>query len=259
VTPLRRLASMNRKDPAAYQKWISRAAAIDPSSYRDLAKFQAEGGRDDAAAKTFALWIEREPDEVAIANDAEWLIDYYERTGQTARSTALAERAAETYSSRGLVAKSRLLERRGDFPGAIDLLQKNRERYDDPGPLLGLLVRMQSSSADSRLSGLRDKLIKEYFPDGLKEFVGTTAPPQFGVRVHTENDAIRDAGLRRGDIVVAMRGYQLTNWRTYVLLRGLESEAPYVLTVWRNNQYFDLKPLPARLRFGVNLMDYRAP
>jgi membrane-associated protease RseP (regulator of RpoE activity) len=79
------------------------------------------------------------------------------------------------------------------------------------------------------------------------------------VLVDTENEAIRKAGLLRGDILVAVRGYRVDNWTAYTTLRALNAAEPFTIKIWRNGTYLDLPPLPSSYRFGVNLKNYQAP
>jgi hypothetical protein len=259
--PCRVIAEKSEKDPVAYEKWMSKMALMDPAGYRELAKFYVRMNREDDAARTFVQWIANEENDVAVANESDGLIDYLERTGQAEGASPLADRAAATYSARGLIAKARLLERRRDLDGAVDLLTKMKERYDDPGPLLGLLSRIQRTTDGKRFDALRKRLMKEFLPTGIEKFEvrdGAKAP-RVGVRVHTENNDIRNAGLRFGDIVVAVRGFRVSDWRSFVIIRSLDLDVPYALTAWRDGRYIELKPLPPAYRFGVNLVDYRAP
>lgn len=101
-------------------------------------------------------------------------------------------------------------------------------------------------------------MLRDALPNGLARFVPSSAPPRFGVVVEAENKSILNAGLRTGDIVVAMRGYRVENWKAYTTIRAFDS-APFVLTIWRDKTYLDLAPLPPSYRFGVNFRDYRAP
>jgi hypothetical protein len=256
----RQLASIDEKNAAAFEKWTLKAAAVDPTAYHDLASFYAKNKRDDEAAKAYLQWIANETDDVAIANDSSWLIDYFERTGQAENATKLADRAAGAYSRRGLQAKAHLLERRQDYAGAVEYYLKVHERYEAPGLVIGCIMRFKKHSDDPRYDSLLEQLMQQYLPTGLKPFqpANLTSPPVVGVLVHSENLSITWAGLKKGDIIVAERGYQVPDWVGFKVIRDLEVDIPYVLKVWRDSRYVDLKPLPADFRFGIDLIDYRA-
>jgi len=256
----RSIATLSEKDAASFEKWHIKAAVLDPASYQILAQFYAKHGRDDEAAKSYLQWIANETDDVAIANDSSWLIDYFERTGQTESATKLADRAAEAYSSRGLQAKARLLERRQDYAGAVEYYLKIHERYEAPGLVIGCIMRFKKHSDDPRYDSLLEQLMQQYLPAGLKPFqlANPASPPAAGVLVHSENVEITGAGLKKGDIIVAERGYQVPDWIGFKVIRDLDADEPYALKIWRNSRYIDLKPLPGDYRFGIDLIDYRA-
>jgi len=254
--PLQRLGEM-AETPEQREKWIRKAAALDPLAYKQLAEFYLAQGREDEAAEAYVLWINNEVDDVAVANSAEWLIRYFERHGQAESASGLADRAAATYSSGGLLAKAGLLERRNESTAALELYQQQAERYDDYGPLLGFLMRLKNRGSPDH-GELREKLLKQFLPSGLIGFdKAVQGAPKLGVRVQVENQLIEDAGLRRGDVIVALRGYRVADWASFKVLRSLEADGTFVLTVWRDGRYIELPPLRVGYRFGVDLADYR--
>jgi hypothetical protein len=265
TSPLYTLARLTQ-DPAAKEKWISKSAALDPSDYRQLARFYIEQRRVDDAAQAYLKWIDNEIDEVAVSNEAEWLIKYFERNGDIVAARNLADRAADAYSSAGLLAKARLLERQHETQEALEFYRKQAERYADYGPMIGFLNRLNDVGG-KEYTGLRDSILKKHLPAGLAIFDRSVqSPPKIGVRVPQQGTGewrpgsrVEAAGLRRGDIVVAVRGYRVADWNSFKVLRTLEPEVPYVMTVWRDDKYLELAPLDPKYRFGINLVDYRAP
>jgi hypothetical protein len=259
--PCSRIAGQYDNDPQTYGQWMNKAAVLDPSYYETLAKFYVEQGREADAANAYIQWIANGVDEVAIANDSGWLVDYFERTGHADNATQLANRAAETYSSRGLLVKARLLERRHEYDDALKYYQAIYDRYDEAGDIIGFLYRLKTTKTlDANQAALLTHLMKVNVPEGINKVTidGETPPPQTGVIVNAENNFVRDAGLQRDDVIVAIRGYQVTSWKSYVALRALDPDAPITLTIWRDSHYFTSKPLPAGFRFGMDLGDYRA-
>ncbi len=257
--PCRRIAKLNEVQPVEFEKWMRRAIAIDPTDWDELAAFYEKNGQVQKAADAYVEWIKYEPDAVTVASKAAFLIDYFENNGRADEATALADRAADSYSYAGLLAKAKLLERRGNIDGAYDLQQKIKARYNSSGDLLGFLSRIQKNMPSTRYSKALSELLQESLPGGLVRFTASSAAPSRGVIVRAENSAIRDAGLRQGDIVVALRGYRIDNWTAYTAVRGLSSSEPLTLKIWRKGAYLDLPPLPASYRFGINLSDYRGP
>ena len=256
----RSIATLNEANPVLYEKWHLKAATLDPVSYRIMAEYYIKHGRDDDAAKAYLQWMANETDEVAIANNSSWLIEYFEKKGQTEDATKLADRAAEANSDWGLQAKAELLEKRGDDAGAFDYYLKIHERYEDPGVVIGFILRFKKRRSDPRYDSLLEQLTNQYIPSGLKTFQPNDppTPPEVGVFVHSQNDGVTGAGLKKGDIIVAERGYKVYDWVSFKLIRDLDPEAPYEIKVWRDSRYVDLKPLPADYRFGIDLLDYHA-
>ena len=259
--PCEQIASRYKDDTQAYEQWMNKAAVLDPSYYRILAEFYVKKGRETDAANAYIQWMSNEVDEVAIANDSGWLVDYFERTDQPDSATQLANRAADTYSARGLLVKARLLERRHDYNGALHYYQAIYDRYEYAGSIIGFLSRLKAAKGlEASEAALLDHLLKVNLPGGINkvEINDKTPPPQIGVIVNTENRYITKAGLRRGDVIAAIRGYQVTSWASYIVLRDLDPDTPITLTIWRASHYFTSKPLPAGFRFGVDLGDYHA-
>lgn len=265
LRPIYRLGREDGYDPAIREKWLRKAAAIDPFGNQLLGDFYLKQGQEKAAAESYQRWIEQEVDDVSVSNSSQWLVDYYERNGQPDLATALADRAADTHSAKGLLTKAALLERRGEFDSALDLHEKQAERYDAAGPLIGFLVRRRDAEAsrggNARYEGRLKALLQEHVPGGLVKFQmpAGAAPPERGVEVHLDTAQIAQAGLKIGDVIVAVRGYAVKDWRSFKAIRGLEPEKPYFLTVWRGAGYREIGPLAANHRFGVDLPEYRKP
>lgn len=258
-TPLLTLADLSEGDPERQEKWIRKAAALEPSSYRQLAQFYIAHGREEEGATAYLEWMNNEVDEVAVANSADWLIRYFERRGDLVSAGNLADRVAATHASRGLIAKAGFLERQGQPMAALEFYQKAAERYGDFGALLAFLARTKTGDK-AELNAAREALIKRILPDGLVKFdlaAARTAPTR-GVLVTSQPAKIDPAGLVKSDVIVAIRGYRVTDEKSFLLLRGMEEDKPYVLTVWRTNRYLELPPVAAGHRYGVNLADYSA-
>jgi hypothetical protein len=65
------------------------------------------------------------------------------------------------------------------------------------------------------------------------------------------------AGLRAGDVVVAMDSHPVLNESTYLFVRAM-SDAPIMdLIVWQNGKYVEVKASPPGRRFGNQLADYK--
>lgn len=256
ASPLLLLGRLSKGDPQQQEKWIRKAAALEPSAYWHLAQFYITQRREDEAAEAYVEWIANEVDDVSVANSADWLIRYFERNGQLASAHALADRAAATYSARGLLSKADLLERQDEPAAALDLHRKQAERYDDYGPMISFLLRLKEQG-NRDYDEVRESVLKE-FMSGLVKFdkAATRAAPKSGVRVSSDNPANGEAGLRMGDVIVGVRGYQVMDTKTFQAVRDSSSDEPYAVVVWRKGRYVELPPVKAGHRYGVSLVDF---
>ena len=100
--------------PDAYAPRYERISQMAPFQRLTLTEYFVDRGQTDAGVKQYEQWLETSDDEVGISNCVQWLLRHYFETGQQEKATALADRAAEAYSYRGLKTKADLLEWRGD-------------------------------------------------------------------------------------------------------------------------------------------------
>lgn len=246
--------------PERYAYWVERAAACDPSWNYQLAAFHAAAGREAEAAAAYEKIVLHDTDAVRMSQRCDWLVQYYERTGRTREATALAGRAAEVYSSGGLETLARLLERRGDFRGAITWFRKENERYKFPGPLTACLLRYEHRTGRADYDPALRELVTRVLPDGLVQIAAAdlAGPPAHGVVLCAESDETRKVDLRRTDVIVGVRGYRVGSFAAYSAVRDLEPDTPFRLHVWREGRYLEIAAAPPNNRFGVGMQDYTA-
>lgn len=253
------IAEAAKGDDQAYEKWLKKAAAIDPTTYYDLGEFYANHGQETNAALAYKVAIAKDSDHVRISNNVSWLIMYCERTGNSAKATELADFAAEVYSSAGLEAKARLLESRNDLDGALELYNKIDERYDSPGEKLAFLIRIKDLPGKSlQLTALTEKAIDDTFPNGLEkiDLSNLKTPPANGVVLRNESYLTEQYGLKLTDVIVGIRGYHTPSVKTFIAIRDSQPNTPFTLCLWRDNHYIELNAAPPNNRFGVELDEY---
>jgi hypothetical protein len=76
--------------------------------------------------------------------------------------------------------------------------------------------------------------------------------------ISIENDETKRAGLEKGDVVVAVYGFRVHDFRSYKMLRDIDDAATLDLILWRAGVYTTLSASPPNKHFGVNFADYRA-
>jgi tetratricopeptide (TPR) repeat protein len=252
------LAIASSNNPVEFEQWMRKAADLAPGHFFALGHYFSS--RDEAkAANYFETAIKRDSDAIRVADDAGWLVQYYYRHGHTDKAMKLADQAAEVYSSVGLRTKANLLEQLKRYDEARDYYAKIEERYQQAGPLVGFCVRYGSATGDTnKYAGFLQEKASVLFPRGvervqLSKFRG---PPAQGVMFAQNSELLRQAGLKKGDIVVALNGRRVYYTTQYTYLRAYLAESPMRLIVWQGEQYIEIVANPPNGLFGVSLEDY---
>jgi len=253
------LAATARTDQAAYVPLAERLCELQVSQCQTLARYLADHGRDDEAARVYRRWIDKDRDAVGTANGSSWLIDYYYSHGQQPAAIALAERAAEAYSFRGLMAKARLLERMNDFRGAETIHKVASERYKKTTDLAPFYIRWSRVSHDPGVKSAGDTLVANVFPRGLEPFGETAQGPRDGVRV-TETGAMGEkAGFAIGDVIVAVDGIAVHNYDQFLMAWKLDATPEITFTAWKDGKYVTVKGAFRDLWISGTFVTYRPP
>lgn len=229
------------------------AAELNPACYYDLGDYALNHTNEDRAAQYYDKAAATDPDSVRVANNAEWRVRYYLRKNQTDKAREIADFAGEVYSSRGLEAKAVFFEATTNYDDAFEWYAKIEERYDNSIPLLRFCARYQSQTGDQRFEPEVQKRIRKLFPKGiekvsLNDFHG---PPTDGVVIKQQNELLHSAGLKAGDVVVAVYGVRVHNFRQYDYGRELKNTPELDLIVWQGDAYREFKPSPPNHLFGV--------
>lgn len=255
------LASRLGSDPVQYEQWLLKAAKLNPSCNEVLARHYRKVGEPEKSLQAYLDWMAQESDTVAVAAEAGYVVKILEGLGRVEEASELARRAAETYSWAGLEAQADLLEARGDWEGAHAEHQKIVERYADNQSLVAFLLRADQKAPRAEFGAELQELLPAWLPSGLVEFragsLSPPNPPESGVLVSFSNSRIKEAGLLQGDVIVAVRGYEVSSWRAFKLLRDLYPDTPFSVVVWRAGSYVSLGGIPSDLRFGKDLPDYK--
>jgi hypothetical protein len=258
VSALTNIANTVADQPEKYGKLMLQAAELDPFNYYSLAAYALEHNQEDQAAKYYDLACEKDLDSIRVANLAIWRVNYYLKKGNTEKARQVADFAAEVYSHMGLQAKANFLEATGDYDGAFDYCAKIEERYQDSGALVDFCQRYKAKTGNNRFEGELQKRIEAYFPDGMEkvEFKDFQAPPTDGATFGQQNGLMTAAGLKRGNVIVAINGIRVHTFKQYTFARGLKSSPEMDLVVWQGDAYREVKASPPNHLFGVPMGDY---
>ena len=258
VAALRTVANTVYDQPDRYEKLTLQAAALNPACYYDVGDYFLNHTNDDEAALYIEKACDTDPDSVRVANHAVWRVRYYLKKGQPDKAREIADYAGEVYSYVGLEAKAIFFETTSNYDGAFDWYAKIDERYEDPSPLLEFCARYQSRTGDQRFEPEVRKRIRELFPKGIEKVALNEFhdAPADGVWIKEENDLLKSAGMRKGDVIVAVYKMRVHNFKQYCYVRDLQNTPELDLIVWHGGAYHEFKPSLPNHRFGVDFGDY---
>jgi hypothetical protein len=259
TTALMTVANTAYDQPEQYEKLMLQAAQLNPASYYDLGNYYAKRHAEDKAAQYYDQACNNDPDSVRASNMAVWRVRYYLKKGQTDKARQIAADGAEVYSARGLEAQAIFFELTSNYDEAFNWFAKNEERYDEPAPLINFCMRYKTKTGDNRFDSEVKKRISKIFPKGiekvsLKDFSG---PPADGTLIRENNDLLRSANLKKGDVIVAVYGVRVHNFLQYSYGRGLKDTPELDLIVWQGDGYHEFTPAPPNHLFGADFGDFR--
>jgi hypothetical protein len=188
---------------------------------------------DDAARAYERAFADPVLDAVTMSHQTEWLVNYYHEHHRDADALKLAGRSAETGSGSGLVTAAHLYERLARFDDAEQLYQHVRERYDDPADLLGFYFRAVNVRKDTSYERRWQIAREKVFPGDLVNTPPGVEKPTRGVHVESGSASATSAGIRSGDIIVAVDGWRVENVRQYRAVRAFPLDGGFTLTLWR--------------------------
>ena len=258
LTAKRTVARTAYNQPERYRELMIEAAKLDPVCYYTLGDFEIERQDDDAGAKYIDQACAADPDSVRISNHAYWRVNYYLKKGQIEKARQIADEAGEVYSSVGLQAKASFLEKTTNYDDAFAWYAKLEKRYDNPAPLIAFCERYKDLTGDTRFEPELKKRVGKLFPKGIEKvsLADFQAAPADGVLIRQENDLLRAAGLRRGNVIVALNGTRTHSFKQYMFVRESLNGPEMRLIVWQGNAYYEIKASPPNHKFGVDFGDY---
>jgi tetratricopeptide (TPR) repeat protein len=247
-----RIADAQKDSPSAYLAAMEPVVRMNPDRLGDVAEYQVQHERLDDARQTFERWFATSRQELAVANSAEWMVrDYFDR-GEFARASALADRAADTYSGGGLLTRAHLYDWRGDARHAEEYYRRVSERYNRSGDLLGFMLRHHQHGIE--VDALKWKL----FPAGVVSVPLPTLreAPLYGVEVAEVEKIGERSGIHLHDIIIAVDGIRVNNRAQYYAAKAMSLEPAMRLTIWRDLKYTEVT---GPVRYGGlwgSVMDY---
>jgi len=257
-TAITTVANTVYDQPDRYEKLTLQAAQLNPASYYTLGNYYLNRHDEDKTAQYYDQDCASDPDSVRVSNIADWRVRYYLKKGQTDKARQIAADGAEVYSSVGLQAQAIFFELTSNYDEAFNWFAKDEERYNESTPLIDFCMRYKIKTGDSRFDSEMQKRVSKIFSDGiekvsLKDF---SSPPTDGTLIRQNNELLAAAGLKSGDVIVAVYGVRVHNFAQYCYGRGLKDTPELDLIVWQGDGYREFKPAPPNRLFGADFGDF---
>jgi tetratricopeptide (TPR) repeat protein len=250
------LADACKADPDRYEQAYTQVCRFKPDYYLSLGDYLVEHQRGDSAAKAYQKAVDHAPDRVAVSNNVRWLVDYYYEHDRRKEAFVVAEMAAEAYSARGLETMAMLLERDGQLAQAETYFNKITERYDQSGQVMAFYSRHRDNA---QFAAAFDRAMAKVFPQGEEpaNIPALAAAPTDGVVLTGTNRTVNEAGMKQGDVIVAVNGVRARNSAQYRYLLDRAKSPRIQLAFWSTRNYRSVVVnLPER-RLGVSISDLR--
>lgn len=233
---------------------LRKQAVLDPDEFFNLGDFLMTHGKADEAADAYRKGAAQGVDQVQFANSIEPLVRYDFDHGQQDEALSMAQKAAGVYSAAGIETYIWLLCKLNRYDEAEDWAGREEDRYG--GNEKELLYAGHPDHYPSQFAAE----MKRLFPNGMASvsLASFKDPPQQGCVFQTSSPELEHAGLRVGDVVVALDSHPVFSEETYAFVRAM-SDAPVMdLVIWRDGKYFEVKASPPNRRFGNNIVDYHS-
>jgi hypothetical protein len=142
----------------------------------------------------------------------------------------------------------------GKHEEAIEYGRKIKERYGHSDALLGFLTRYKATTGSTRHDSELNAELKKLFPGGIKKVTLSQLQgrPDSGVIIKEDNQLLQAAGLKNGDLIVALYGIRVHNFEQYGYARASTVDPQMDLLIWRKNQYLQVKASPPDHRFNAD-------
>jgi tetratricopeptide (TPR) repeat protein len=252
------VANTVRDQPEQYEKLMLQAAQLDPVCYYDLANFAIKQHDDDRAAQYYEKGCDVDPDSVQVASFAPWRVKYYLKKADTKKAKEIADYGADVYSSDGLQAEGVFYEMTGHYDEAFNWYKKIEDRYNDDEPLIAFGLRYKALAGDTRFDAEIKNGLDKLFPNGIEKvsLADFRWPPTDGVLIREQTDLLTSAGLKIGDVIVALGGKRTRTFAQYTCLRDAQADPVLDLIVWQGTAYHEIRTAPPNHRFGGDFRDY---
>lgn len=125
---------------------------------------------------------------------------------------------------------------------------------------MAFIARYKAKTGNSRYDHELETRMGKLFPKGLEKVTlqSSRTPPSDGAIIKQENKLVSDAGLKVGDIIVAVYEIRVHNLPQYSFARETSKAPEMDLIVWRQDHYLQIKCSPPGHRFNADFATYSA-
>lgn len=246
-------------EPEVWLRIMRQGAAFQPGNYINIMNYLRTHQREAEAAEAYEEARAKGADPITVANNSEWVVNYYYDHDQEDKANKAAVFAGDVYSYRGLATLANLRERQGRHQEAEEGFGKVAERYNDTGELVAFYRRHGGDKPGTIYAKKFETLTHDVFPKGIQKarFEDFRDPPLQGVLVASENNATRHAGLQLNDVIVALNGDRTDTFEQYSMVRRFDTKPDMHLILFRpGTGYMELKCEQERRVFGVDFQTY---
>jgi hypothetical protein len=234
-----------------------RQCALDVTNCMKYGADLVEAERFAEAVVAYEKAVASARDRVAMSNDADWLADYYLDNGRTEAALRLAANAGAVGSAAGLATQARVLERLGRLAEAEAIYNAVSEQYGS-SKLDAFFIR-RHRRGEQAYAQKANQALERIFASGLVAAdiaKMKPLPPPWSADVALFLDErwmtarYVKAGLRPGDMVLAVDGIRITNADQWYCVRSFSDDPTIRLVIQRAGQLIEVKAPFRRDKFG---------
>lgn len=232
-----------------------RIIELDPDRLVYYGDFLLTRGEEKRALEMFERAQEEMLDKVLLANKSQWLVEYYFKNGLTEKAMAVAYRAGETYSSRGLETLGYALCENGEWDKAQTIYEAASERYPKSISAAKFYNKAAERTGKLKYARLYEQSAADRFINGLQKVTleDFTNPPAMGVLIDGDSPHLKAANLGSGAVIVACYGYRVDTIEQYNFLKDTHETSELDLIVYYQDEYRSVITSPPKKLFGVKI------
>lgn len=249
IQPLRQMLESPKITSDERIETLRTLAPLDPDEGFQLGYLLAMAGKPEEAIQAYEIAQRDATDRVSASNQNQWMIYYYKSKGNDAKAREVADHNEEVYSQKGLVSALALAVAEKDTARAKKLARAIEERYGD-----SMYIPVAAWQ-----DGKNEKLLRQIFPDGIRKATLADFKKEEiykGPRISENSLTVKMAGLRVGDVVLAVDGQRVESFRQYFMLMATGMEPRVRILYRRGKKFAEVECVLPNRRLDTQMPDY---